>query len=158
MQICQDSCFEIFFFLHLLSLWAVAKPLRDMWFSFLSGSLVSEVCRCRVVENSEGRCWSGLMCGGALWEGTQELFVYFLQRNFDMGMQIYANKAWQPLTDFRGPGRRRGRGEVNRQKPIHCRAWIQACHSADRDERGPTCRDLHRKLTSVWHSVGEMRN
>ncbi len=95
----------------------------------------------------------------ALWEGTQELFVYFLQRNFDMGTQSYTNKAWQPLTDFRGPGRRRGRGEVNRQtlphqslqpgeaqeaKPIHCRARIQACHSADRDERGPTRRGLHR--------------
>ncbi len=109
--------------LHLLSLWAVAKPLRDICvFSFFPGLLYQKSADAEWKQRGTllkcADVWWCIVRGNAV--GTQELFVYFLQRNFDMGTQSCANnKAWQPLTDFRGPGRRRGRGEVNRQTPSH---------------------------------------
>lgn len=109
--------------LYLLPLWSVAKPLRDFVFFF---SFRVSCIRSLQMQSSWKQRGTLLKCADVWWcivrgnaVGTQELFVYFLQRNFDMGVQSCANKAWQPLTDFRGPGQRRRRGEVNRQTPPH---------------------------------------
>lgn len=155
LQICQDSCFEIFFeqtlrSLHLLPLLQVMRNHWDVFVFIRSLQMHSmkTLLKCADV-------WWCIVRGNGV--GTQEVLVYFMQRNFDMGMQSCTNKAWQPLTDFRGPGRRWGKGEVNRQtRPPtnHCSQEAKpadplqgsdpSIHSSDRDERGPTCPGSHR--------------
>ncbi len=137
---------------------------RYLWFSFLSGSLVSEVCRCRVVENSEGRCWSVLMCGGALWEGTlwerRSCLCISCRETSTWERKVALTKRGNPLPTSEARGedgggvkstaKRRPTNHCSQARhrrlslPIHCRARIQACHSANRHEHGPTCRGLHR--------------